>query len=170
VIGNSKLSPTAKHILELSSVSKQMLEAASARDNRLLANIKESMPTLEALLDDVDSHWGYEDGMYRFYHYSYKVYRLQDETTAIVAALKSIAPTESGMCSLFTRVIADGTSKKWTQEHNADWHTHTRPIVEAYCHAVYFLRMICKYGKELDSAPTSLASGWAAVLELYGIR
>src|SRR5438093_9159846 len=39
---------------------------------RLLQNIKERMPQLEALLADVEDHWGLEDAVYRFYHQSFK--------------------------------------------------------------------------------------------------
>jgi len=44
------------------------------------------------------------------------------------------------------------------------------PIIEAFQHARYFLDMTVKYGKELDEEPTMLPSGYAALLELYGIR
>jgi len=41
---------------------------------QLFANLPASLPTLETLLRDCQSHWGYEDPVYRFYHHSFKVY------------------------------------------------------------------------------------------------
>jgi hypothetical protein len=55
-------------------------------------------------------------------------------------------------------------------EVNQRWTEATRPILEAFFHARYFLEMVCKYGKELEEPAESLPSGWAAVFELYGLR
>lgn len=46
----------------------------------LLATIKEHLPQLEKLLDRINDVWCYEDGFYRFYHQSFKVYSLQHLT------------------------------------------------------------------------------------------
>lgn len=35
--------------------------------NDLLARIKQRRPALAALLEECNDHWGYEDGIYRFY-------------------------------------------------------------------------------------------------------
>ena len=35
---------------------------------------------------------GFEDPIYRFYHQSFKVYALQNETARIVRVLQSLAP------------------------------------------------------------------------------
>ena len=39
-----------------------------APERKLLANIRRDSSTLHALLDRVNSHWVYEDGLYRFYY------------------------------------------------------------------------------------------------------
>jgi hypothetical protein len=46
----------------------------------------------------------------------------------------------------------------------------TRPIVEAFFHARFFLEMAVRYGNELDKAPHMLPSGWAALFYLYELR
>ena len=71
------------------SVIEKMSDPAS---EPILQGIKERLPELEALLKKVSSHWGAEDGFYRFYHQSFKVYQLQFSTEEIVAALRAIAP------------------------------------------------------------------------------
>jgi hypothetical protein len=135
----------------------------------LLARIKENLPELEALLADSSSHWGYEDRIYRFYHHSFKVYSLQGSTSAIVEKLQALAP-ECPLDEYFMQIVREGTGKTWKEEDNERWLEVTRPIVEAYFHARYFLEMAVKYGKALDEAPGMLPSGWAALLTLYGMR
>ena len=127
----------------------------------LLANLKSSLPALQRLLAECSDHWGYEDGIYRFYHQSFKVYGLQDSTHAIVAALQALAP-ERRLNPWFTQIVADGTGKTFQPEHNRRWLEITRPIVEAFFHARYFVEMAVRYGKELAAPPNLLPSGWAA--------
>ena len=44
------------------------------RDNEpLLRSLKADLPALETLLDEADSHWGFEDPFCHFYHQSWKV-------------------------------------------------------------------------------------------------
>jgi hypothetical protein len=136
---------------------------------QLLSNIKRQLPKLEELLAQVESHWGIEDGFYRFYHQSFKVYPVQQATEEICDALQNLLPGRS-MNQWFGKIVADGTGGKFEISHNQDWLQHTRPILEAFFHAHFFLKMAVKYGRELQSAPDSLPSGWAAVLYLFNLR
>ena len=141
------------------------------KENQLLANIKAKLPELEMLLEEMSSHWVYEDSIYRFYHHSFKVYGLQDITRRIVDALKDLAPEGKSFCREFEEIIEAGAgAKRFVPEHNENWTHHTRPFVEAFFHARFFLEMVVKYGKELEEPPDMLPSGWAAVLCLYGLR
>lgn len=141
------------------------------KDNQLHANIKSKLPELVTLLNEMNSHWCYEDPIYRFYHQSFKVYSLQDETKKIIEALKSIAPAGTMFCKEFEEIIQLGArGKKFETEHNQNWTAHTRVFVEAFFHAKFFLEMAVKYGNELEEAPTLLPSGWAALLCLYNLR
>ena len=142
-----------------------------AMDQELLANIKSRLAELESLLGEMSSHWLYEDPIYRFYHQSFKVYNLQENTRRIVAALKSIAPEGTAFCREFEEIYHSRASgKKFEMEHNRNWSSHTRVFVEAFFHARFFLDMAVKYGRELEGAPISLPSGWAALLCLYDLR
>ena len=67
------------------------------KDEELLANIKSKLPELEKLLEKINGEWNYEDGIYRFYHHSFKVFRLQDLTTEIVRTLESLVPTKGSV-------------------------------------------------------------------------
>jgi len=67
-------------------------------------------------------------------------------------------------------IVRDGTGKTFEREHNRRWLEVTRPIVEAFFHAHYFLEMAVRYGMQLKHPPRQLPSGWAAFLYLYNLR
>ena len=149
------------------------------RRNELITALKDKMPILEDLYTRMQDRWVGEDGVYRFYHGSWKVFRLQDATLEIVSALQSIVP-EQKLTGYFMTIIHEGTGKSFNKYSNRRWVKETRPIVEAFFHARYFLEMAVKYGKELDlvenTNPESikekfsvpgLPSGMAALLSLY---
>lgn len=141
------------------------------KDDELLANIRAHWSELAGLLDEINSHWVYEDLVYRFYHQSFKVYALQTETKRIVEALQSVAPGGTTFSPMFEEIYQAGAScKQFEMKHNEQWTAHTRVFLEAFFHAKYFLEMAVKYGKELPAAPTMLPSGWAALLCLYDLR
>lgn len=138
----------------------------------LLKNIKEKLSDLEKKLTEVNGHWSYEDGIYRYYHMSFKVYSLQGSTQVIVELLKSVSPHEDkeNINKLFMEIFNEGTGKTWKLSDNQEWSKICRPIVEAYLHSKFLLEMAVKYGKELNEAPNCLPSGWAALLYFYNIR
>ena len=135
---------------------------------RLLQNIKQALPKLEKLLADLEFEEATEDGVYRFYDGSYKVYGLQNATALIVNALKELLP-DRPLNASFTRIVAEGTGHDFKDENDQNWFPTTRAILEAFFHAQYFLEMACKYGRELDQPPDAMPSGWAAVLYLYNL-
>src|SRR6266849_2308753 len=149
-------------------MSEQISEWVQSRvqkDQALLEVIRANLPQLESLLADFLDE--YEDGIYRFYHQSFKVYSLQDHTLRAIEVFKTIAKsTNSQLCGSFEAIVASGTGVQFAIDHNKDWMLHTRPIVEAFFHAKYFLEMTVGVVGEMDSAPTILPSGWAAILEL----
>ena len=135
----------------------------------LFAAIKASLPKLEDLLERCSDHWGYEDLIYRFYHRSFKVYALQGTTLAIVETLQELAP-DLPLNDQFIAIVRDGTGRTFQPDHNRRWMEVTRPILEAFFHARYFLEMVVRYGRSLSHPPQSLPSGWASVLYLYKRR
>ena len=147
----------------------EYLKTRLQKDQLLLDTIKSRLPELECLR--VPFQVMYEDGIYRFYHHSFKVCQLQDSTTRVVDIFKDIAKvTDNQLCEWFEQIVTAGTGLVWESNHNLNWTLHTRPIVEAFLHTKYFLEMMSKYGRELEAAPTMLPTGWAAILELYNQR
>lgn len=154
-------------------------------NNTLLKNIKKHLPELEVILNTVNKDYTYGDMVYRFYHGSLKVYGVQEITLEIAKALRDIAPEGTSFVSAreggvltnpqnfnfqFEEIFQEGTGKKFCNKHNKKWNKHTRPMLEAFFHAKYFLEMAVKYGKELEKAPIELPSGWAGLLYFYNLR
>lgn len=130
-----------------------------ADDAELLTRMKADLPTLRDLLASANGR-DYEDPIHRFYHHSQRVFNLQNRTEEIVAALRRLLPYErSTRCS--SRSLDKEPAKSSRSNSNAEWSRHTRPVLEAFFHARYFLEMAVHYAK-LAEPPTVLPSGWAA--------
>ena len=87
---------------------------------------------------------------------------------------------EQKLTAYFMTIIHDGTGNTFNSKSNQHWMQETRPIVEAFLHAEYFLKMAVKYGKGLDLVVNTnpetveerlraglIPSGFAALLSLY---
>ena len=141
------------------------------KTNELLSNIRVRYDELSSLLEEVSGKWGYDDSIYRFYSQSFKVYRLQYTTRRIVEALRNIAPKGTTFNSFFEEIIQVGANgKEFDLKHNEQWTLHTRPIVEAFFHARYFLEAAVKHVKYMDTAPQTQPPGrMAAMFALYNL-
>ncbi|MDL1871188.1 hypothetical protein FBR05_03180 [Deltaproteobacteria bacterium PRO3] len=144
-------------------------DSQTQENQKIFDKAKQCLPDLKNLFSEVSSEWGYEDAIYRFYHYSFKVYGIQAMTEKIVEGLQRLAPHRP-LNSDFQKIIKEGTGHTFALSHNRNWLAHTRPMLEAFFHARYMLEMICKYTEELEEPPDLLPSGWAAVLHLYNLR
>jgi len=137
--------------------------------NKLLTNIKSHRLELQALQDRCRDTG--DDGIYRFYHTSFKVYwRLQPLTLKLVEQFRTLSPSEDKtLNNLFEEIIANGTGHNFKLSHNKAWAAHTRPIVEAFMHARWFLDQLV-IACNLEYPPALLPEGWAAILYLYNLR
>lgn len=144
------------------------MNAARAAEAALVKNLRSRQAELTALLEECSGHWGFEDPIYRFYHQSFKVYALQHQTTRIVGVLESLAP-DRPLNPWFREIVEQGTGKTFKLEDNAEWMRVTRPMLEAFFHARFFLEMAVRYST-LQEPPMPLPSGFAALLYLYDLR
>jgi hypothetical protein len=88
-------------------------------DHELLANIHRHLPTLEALLIEVQDPLTYEDSLYRFYYESWKVSDLQGLTREIARLLTAIAPGGLPFCAAFQELMAAGAGEvRFEAAHN----------------------------------------------------
>jgi len=141
----------------------------------LLENIKREMPSLEKILEAVEADRGEEDRVYRFYHESYKCYRIQELTQAIYQALERISPYKRKDKKIqnphYKKIIQEGmTNREFKNEDNQNWDQVTRPMFEAFFHSKYFLEMAIKYGKQYNQVPRVIGYGFAALMDLYDLR
>jgi len=136
----------------------------------LLGRIKERLPELKALLAEFEDRWGKEDGVYRFYHQSFKVFHLKEPTRRAFKLIEEIGGEQDPPCEWYCQIVKGGCEHGFNKTTNAEWLAQTRPILEAFWHTKYLLTMMAKYAKQLDSAPQCLPSGWAAVLYLFELR
>jgi hypothetical protein len=133
-------------------------------ERTLRMNLRERSTELNDLWKSVNDHWGYEDAIYRFYSQSFKVYGVQQVTNKVVETLQSLLPGRA-LHRWFMQIVQDGTGKEFTVADNQRWMEVTRPIVEAFQHARFFLEMACRYHDSPEEQPSP--SGWAALLRLY---
>ena len=75
-------------------------EEQDAHMEALLGRIRELLPQIEELLAEIADHWGEEDGIYRFYHQSFKVFGLQQITKARKSGARLILWTAGTIGSL----------------------------------------------------------------------
>ena len=144
------------------------IEGERPAESALLINLRIYQSHIEELLAKSSDHWGYEDPVYRFYHQSFKVYWLQEQTKAIVDLLRKLCP-ERELNTWFVEIVSLGTGKEFRVEDNKVWTNVTRPILEAFFHARFFLEMASRY-RSLEEPPQLLPSGYASLLYLYGLR
>jgi hypothetical protein len=148
----------------LPSKEKKQLESI------LLHNMRQHELELRRILESINSERCYEDRIYRYYHQSFKVFDLQNSTQEMADALTAISPEGRPFCRFFEEILQLGTGREFSLEDNDHWLERAAPILHAFLHARYFVEMAVKYGAELSEPPTTLPSGWAALLCLYELR
>lgn len=160
----------------VSPTTEKPAEAPQAIDTRpevstLLANLKKekARKALNTLLQSCSGEWTYFDPVYRYYHQSFKVFGLQAKTLELVAALQALAPNRK-LNARFLKIVGEGTGKTFELEHNQRWDEVTRPILEAFFHARFFLECAVRSARTLRGPPQLLPSDWAALLYLFDLR
>jgi hypothetical protein len=138
------------------------------RINTLFLRIKARLPELEQLARDLEE--AEEDGVYRFYHGSNKVFFLRDPVKAAFTLIKEIGGEDDPPNFEYARIIGAGTAHQFGETTNENWDAETKPILEAFWHTKYFIGMMVKYGKELETVESPLEPGMAAVLYLFELR
>ena len=82
-----------------------------------------------------------------------------------------LAPETTTINNWYLSITDDATSKEFDFDtSNQNWFGETLPITQGFWHAKYFLEQMLFAADELNEAPKSLPSRWAAVLYLYNLR
>ena len=157
----------------------------SIREVELLQAIKENLADIDALaaqLDDLE-----ERGVYKYYSQSFKAFDLQNAIEQGQELFARLAPPHRSRrtnrsirspAALEHKFSLLDRTVDWDRM-NEEWQTWTRPILEAFWHCSFFVRMLARYGRELDEPPlpwgpsawqaSPTPAGWLAVLALYGL-
>jgi hypothetical protein len=144
-------------------------EDEQKQHDALLANIKAHLPEIEQLLRDFKVEE--EDGVYRFYHQSFKTFHLQPLIRQARDLFAQLSPDSAPLNAWFCDICEAALDHTFDSGRtNSNWQAETRPILEAFWHCKYFLEQMREYGRELEVAPHMLPYGWAAILCLYDLR
>lgn len=161
--------PVAPHVIEARAKSRAQMEKKKQTEAELLANAKARLPDIEALLAAFER--AEEDAVYRYYHQSFKVFGQQAMIRRARELLHHLAPDAQSLDDGFERICHDALDHEFKMSRtNTNWGAETRPILEAFWHCKYFLGQLNRYAREIDEPVDMLPEGWAAVLELYGLR
>lgn len=132
-------------------------------------NLLTQLPELERLKQKLET-WETEDGPYRFYHGSFKVFWLIESSKEILAALAKLFPEGSHLNTFLQEIVDEAFSKKFNENTNSNWTKETRPVVECFFHLKYFLDQAVKYGKDIgrNLEPTQPNdSGWICLMDMF---
>jgi hypothetical protein len=140
-------------------------EIFNANVQHLLAIVKEHLPRLEILLEEMN--FLQEILIYRCYQGSFKAYDFQEKTLEVVSLFREIGEIEGlTLHEYFEEVVSAGTGQK---NLNQEWTVGQRPILEAFMHVRLFLEIMVKYAKNTEPMPSFISYGWLGVMELYGL-
>jgi hypothetical protein len=96
--------------------------AQQKRMDDLLSRIKARLADIDALLTEYAEHWSEEDGVYRFYHQSYKVFgRLQPLTQDGFALISEIGGQDDPPCEWYCQIVKEGTEHDFNEKTNDEW-------------------------------------------------
>jgi hypothetical protein len=138
------------------------------RINTLFLRIKSRLPELEELARDLKE--SEEDGVFRFYHGSNKVFFLQDPVKEAFTLIKEIGGESHPPNFAYALIVEAGTAHQFSETTNGNWEAETTPILEAFWRTKYFINMMVKYAKELEAVESPLQPGVAVVLYLFKLR
>jgi hypothetical protein len=140
----------------------------AAHMEALLERLRARLLELEGLQRRLNG-WE-EDGVYRFYHGSFKVFRIQQTLKEALALIREIGGASDPIDLDYLQIVQEGIARSFSEKTNENWLAETRPILEAYWHTQYFLNMMVQYAKTQDPLTPPIGSGWAAVLYLFQMR
>ena len=82
-----------------------------------------------------------------------------------------LSPDAANLNDWFSSIAKEAVGKEFDWEKtNPIWVAETLPVLQGYWHSKYFLEQMIVAANELDTAPQTLPSGWAAVRYLYNLR
>jgi len=109
------------------------------------------------------------DRIYRFWHQSFKVFRLQYHTEQIADVLRR-AGGNRPLNPWFEHLVAAGTGHVFHPEDNGRWYDTASGVVHSFLHVRHLLDVTVEAATTIEGPTPVLPSGWATVLSLYQLR
>jgi len=142
---------------------KRLTEQSKERERQRRLNERELLNAINANREAIDKLAARlavleERGVYKYYTQSFKVFALQNAIEHGQELLDRLAAPGTGLNDWFLSIRAAALEHKFNlldrtfdwDPMNEDWHTWTRPILEAFWRCSFFLRMLARFGSELD--------------------
>ena len=128
--------------------------SAPEADERAAGPITGAAADIDALLAENRGALGGEDGVYRFYHRSCKVFdRLQPRTKQGFELITEIGGEQDPPCESYCQIAREGTEHDFNEKTNNEWLTQTRPILEAFWHTLamdFEFKALWRFGRQLQ--------------------
>jgi hypothetical protein len=134
--------------------------------------LRESIECRREELDRLATHLAAleQEGVSGYYCEGRGVFQLQHAIRACRGLLASLAPDGAQVNPWLMTICREACRRCWRARFGVeDWQAETRPVLEAFWHCSYFVRMAAAVGRE-EAAPPARTPGWVAVSELYGLR
>lgn len=139
----------------------------------LLYRLKENLPSLKRVQDEMNEDGGIVESFYRFYYQSFKVQHAKNHILRMREVLRTagLGGPDSKMTEWFEKILDDGLEYSFQDHHNSNWLLYTRDVVEAMLHAKMALDNVVHCAENIEEAPkTFIDFRWASVLCLYDLR
>jgi hypothetical protein len=118
--------------------------------------LKHASLTWEAMAEEVE-----ENGVYRFYHGSFKVFNMQGPIKEAFKLIDEIGGEDDPPHFDYALLVKAGTENDFAGDRtNANWDAETKPILEAFWHTKYFINMMVKYGKSWRKLSRRSITAW----------
>jgi hypothetical protein len=141
-------------------------------------------PEVRELLDSIQRH-GEEldrlaahlaelegDAVSRYYVQSVEVFGLRHAVRTCRDLLASLAPDGAQLNPWFVAICREACAQSLRAQIGGgrNWQAQVRPLLEGLWHCEYFVRLLARFGRELEEVPARLPAGWTTLCELYGLR
>lgn len=131
--------------------------------------IRKQLPDLVGLSDE-SSGPAFQDMIYRYYHGSFQVWKLQPWVGRCVLAFGAVFPGIP-INGLYCEIVHSGLREILHSSFNRTWSQHARQVVDAALHTQLVLGAVVRIAKSTDQqVPQALSPDWGIALSLWNLR
>lgn len=149
------------------SVDKQLLA------QELFRNAKNMLPEMQRIFKNITCPGGgLAHYVYRFYHHSYKMYRVQEATSEMLSLFVRIDPKKvRAFAPEFDTIVNNGLDIEKAEWHNQCWNQIGNAMFLAFFHCKSVLEMLMWSVQQCTEAQNKwLSEPWAGCLSVFCLR